>query len=390
MASKNKQPATVYVGKFNDTAVYDPKEKTALSVRDGVIEYLGVELNMVPADKMFTVYRSPATIANAAMRMRGLAITDGHVDLDLPPPSNGGFVSEAEMVDASDSSTDTTIAIRNKLAISDTMLAMVDAGRRELSLGYHAELVLHDEYDFEQRGIVPHHLATVDQGRCGPMCSFIDKKPTEESDDMKKNKLHLAFVDADGAMNLQQVVELAAAMPEAIKAVPVDQLNKLLPALQKISETAKAVTPAPDGDDDTLDLPGADADADPDPDDKPAADADADADADPDAKPAADAEADKEDDKKFADALVAATDKAVKAHGVVIAKARDCLPEDYDFADKDTVQIMRDAIATDNTEQFADSELPLAFKMLRKPDANYQKFGDEKKTTLSTLKDKEL
>ena len=381
----------VYAGRFNDKAVYDPKEKTALSVRDGVIEYLGAELNMLPADKLFTVYRSPATIANAAMRMRGLPITDGHVDLELPAPSNGGFVSEAEMVDATDSATDTTIAIRNKLAISDTLLAMVEAGRRELSLGYHGLLRLHDEYDFEQYDIDPHHLATVDQGRCGPMCSFIDKKPTKEPDNMK-NKLHKAFNDAEGAMNLQQIVELATALPEAIKSVPVDQLQKLLPALQQIVEAAKAVMPDPAGGEEVVKLPsGEEAEA------KAAADAAAaeevaaaDAAA-AEEVAAADAAAEGEEkEKKFNDAIAAATDTAIKAHGVAIAKARDFLADDYNFADKNTVQIMRDAIATDTKEQFADSELPLAFKMLRKPDANYKKFGDAQPTTLTNLKDKEL
>lgn len=368
-ASMTKQ-ALVYYGKFNDTAVYDAKEKTALSVRDGVIEYTGAELSMEPADKLFTIYRSPATIANTAMKMRGLPITDGHVDIDIPPPIGGGFVSEAEMVDAADSVTDTTIAIRNKLAIGDTLLAMIDAGRRELSLGYHAQLVPHDDYDFEQRSIVPHHLATVEQGRCGPMCSFIDKKHTEELNDMKP-KLHRAFTDAEGAMNLMQIVELATAMPEAIKSVPVDQLQKLLPALQQIAEASKAVMPAPEGDPvaDEAD-PGAEAEG-----------------KEMDAQDKADTA---EADKKFSDALATATATAVKAHGAVITKARVFLPDEYDFADKNTVQIMRDAIATDNGEHFADNELPLAFKMLRKPAANYKRFGDAKPSDLTTLQDKEL
>jgi hypothetical protein len=360
-AISTAQFADTYHGVFNDTAVYDPKERTALSVRDGVLEYLGSELNMQPTDHLFTVYRSPATIANTAVKMRGLPITDGHVELDMPPPTDGGFVSEAEMVDAADAATSTTIAIRNRLAVSDTLLAMVDAGRRELSLGYHAELVPHGTYDFEQRALIPHHLATVDKGRCGPMCSFIDKKPT--TGDPKpmptpaKTKLHKAFVDAEGAMNLQQIVELATALPEAIKSVPVDQLTKLLPALQQIVEAAKAVMPA----------------------EAPAED-----------PPVTDEEKaamQEQQKKEFGDAVTAAT----QAYGKVIGKARNFLPADYEFADKSANQIMRDAIATDTSETFADAELPLAFKMLRKPESRYQEFGDHKPNAkLAELKNKEL
>ena len=370
----NAQLKDSFRGSFNDKAVFDPTEKTALSVRDGVLEYLGAELGLEPADEIFTVYRSPATIANTAMKMRGLPITDEHVDLDLPAPSNGGFVSEAAMVDAHDELTNTTIAIRNKLAIGDTLLAMVEAGKRELSLGYNAELVPHTEYDFEQRDIVPHHLATVDRGRCGPMCSFLDRKP-QPDEDKTMPELHKAFLDQDGAMNLQQIVELATALPEAIKSVPVDQLQELLPALQQIVEASKPLMseeepPAPEDEPPTP--PMEDEDMPPE---------------------------DEEDKKKaFGDAVAAAADKrvvglvdeAVKKHTAIVEKARDFLPEDYKFADKSTDQIMRDALATDTTEQFADSELPLAFKMLKKVESNYQEFGDKAPGGLSSYADKEL
>ena len=371
-----------YHGAFQDSVVFDPGNKTAVSVRDGVIEYLGVELGMEPADKMFTVYRSPATIANTAMSMEGLPITDEHVDLDLPAPGDGGFVSESAMIDANDPITHTTIAIRNTLSLSDTMRAMVEAGKRELSLGYHADLVPHDEYDFEQRDVIPHHLATVDRGRCGSMCSFIDRKPTTINED-EPMKLHKAFSDADGAMNLQQIVELATALPEAIKAVPVDQLQKLLPALQQIVEAAKGVMPAEEP---TAPVEGADEEViklggEP---DVPASDADT--------PPT------EEEKEKFSDAVaVEATkqaagfvDKAVKEHAAVIVKARDFVDEEYNFTDKSTVQIMRDAAATQTPDKFTDEELPLVFKLLKKPEANYAKFGDSQSKDFDSLKDKEL
>jgi len=370
---------TRYYGNFNDAAVYDPTTKTAVSVRDGVLEYLGEELNIEPADKIVTVYRSPATIANAAAKMPGIPITDGHVDIDMPPPASDGYVAESSMIDASDPVTKTTIAVKNLLTLSDTLTSTVDAGRRELSLGYRAELVPHDgDYDFEQRDIVPHHLATVDRGRCGPMCSFIDKKPDGDPDTMIKNKLHAAFCDAEGAMNLQQIVELSTALPEAIKSVPVDQLQKLLPALQQIVEAAKGVgaeMPEPDAPAEDEQVPETETE------DMEHEDMSA-----------------EEKEKQFSDAVAAAaaeqskkmTDEAIKTHTIVIQKARDFLPEDYAFADKSTDQIMRDALATDTAEPFADSELPLAFKMLKKPAKTYQEFGDKNPCDLTSIANQEL
>jgi len=366
----NAQLKDSLTGQFRDSVVFNPTEKTALSVRDGVLEYLGLELGLEPPDRLFKVYRSPATIANTAMKMAGLPVTDEHVALDVPPPTNGGFVSESEMVDAADPVTQTTIAIRNRLSIADTLLAAVEADKRELSLGYNADLIPCDdgEHDFEQRNIRPHHLAVVPRGRCGPMCSFIDKLPTEEEKAMPKSKLHKAFCDQEGAMNLQQIVELATALPEAIKSVPVDQLQELLPALQQIVEAAKSVMPEEEMTPMEEETPTEEM--------------------------SDEGDMTNEEEKKpsFSDADVKVfTDKAIRQHAAVIEKARGFLAETYAFADKSTEEIMRDALATVDNTKFSNTELPLAFKLLKKPDADYSRFADSQPGSLSTiLKDKEL
>jgi len=367
----NAQLKDTVSGEFRDSAVFDPKERTAISVRDGVLEYLGAELGMVPADRIVRVYRSPATIANTAMKMRGIPITDEHVSLDLPAPSSGGFVADAEMMDAHDPATASTIAIRNKLAISDTLGMAVEAGKRELSLGYMADLVPYEgdeDFDFEQRNIAPHHLATVERGRCGSTCSFIDRKPIIEEEDAMS--LHKAFKDQEGQLNLQQVVEMAMALPEAIKAVPVDQLQQLVEPLQAIIEAAKAAGVTTPVEEQPIEPT------------EPT-------------EPMEDENMPEEDKPKFSDAAVTkmvqtATDSAVKRHAAVIEKARDFLPEDYKFADKATTQIMKDAVGTQTNEQFTDAELGLAFKLLKPAAADYRKFGDAEPDAFATLKNKEL
>jgi len=383
----NAQLSDSFVGHFRDSAVYDPKEKTAISVRDGTLEYLGSEIGMEPPERMFTVYRSPATIANAAAMMAGIPITDEHVTLDMPAPSGDGSVRESEMVDVSDPTTRATIAVRNKLALGDTLLAAVDAGKRELSLGYNAELVPHDEFDFEQRNIVPHHLAAVPQGRCGPMCSFIDRKGGPEMATKKKPELHKAFTDADGQLNLQQVVELAQALPEAIKAVPMDQLQELLPAMQQVVAAAKEVMPQEEQTE-----PPAEAASEPAAEgDTPSMDGDQ-----PSAMPGATPD---EQKKQFGDAVDRAAeakarkliDNAVRHHAGIVQKARDFLDSGYDFAARSATEIMRDALATETSEQFTDAELPLAFKMLKRTESRYKSFGDsDAASKFDNLADKEI
>lgn len=376
---------TVLVKQFADRAVFDATEKTAISVRDGVLEYLGAELGMEPAEKVFTIYRSPATIANAAMRMAGIPLTDEHVDLDTPPPMTGGSVDMAEMIDAADPRTFTTIAVKNRLKVSDTLMPMIDSGKRELSLGYTAELVPHSEYDFEQRNIQPHHLAAVQHGRCGGMCSFLDRKP--EPREGNPMKYHKAFTDENGEVNLQQIVEIAAALPEAIKTVPIEKINEVMPALKELIEMSKAVGMAAEETppEEMTDEEKAAAEAKAAEDAQKAADEEA----------AAKAAGEEGEKPKFTDAAVAkmvqkATDEAIKQHAEVIEKARQFVDESYSFVGKNSAQVMRDALATETSEKFSDSELATAFKLLKKSGADYRNFGDKSASAFDNLKDKEL
>lgn len=190
----------------------------------------------------------------------------------------------------------------------------------------------------------------------------------------KTNKLHKAFTDENGAMNLQQIVELSTALPEAIKSVPVDQLQKLLPALQQIVEAAKGVMPEekPAEGDKTVDLPEPPVNAE---------DEDMPAKKDEEEKAPGFSDADL---KKFAD-------KQVKRHTAVIDKARTILPGEYAYADKSTEQIMRDVLKeVQPSESFADEELDLAFKLAKPAPATYKDFGDQKPDGFSTIADEEL
>lgn len=367
---------------FADKMTYDPHQKTAVSIRDGVLEYYGSEIGKEPLDQVFRVYRSPATIANATMKMAGIPLTDEHVSLDEMPPTDGGVVESSEMIDAIDEFTHTTIATKNKLSISDPLRASVESGKRELSLGYMANLVPHDEYDFEQKDIIPHHLAVVTDGRCGSMCSFIDRKPTQEEDPTMK-KLHKAFLDAEGAMNLQQIAEVVAAFPEAIRQMPLDQVQKLMPVLQEAMTAATEVGAEPEVMDE-------DVKEDPTTDENGEGEKEEVMDEESEEK-----ESDKfEDSAAFKDAVKAEatklTDAAIKRHSEVIEKAKTFVDAEYSFTDKTTEQIMRDTLATESSEKFEDNELSTAFKLLKKS-GDYKNFGDNSGADkFINLADKEL
>src|SRR5690554_4587669 len=332
--------------------------KTGLSMRDGVIQYTGAELGMEPADKLFTVYRSPATIANAAMRLIGVPLTDGHQPPEGEVTDPKGEVTATELVTFNDEDSDARLAVRNQIRVDDGFIPVISnpEGPRELSLGYRAELVEHDKHDFEQVGIQPHHLAAVPAGRCGPVCSFVDHNTREVSKvTTKKNpklKTHKAFCDENGEVNIQEVVDIATRLPEALREMPLDELRKLVPILKKALEGADESV-VEQGGESQLQV-----------------------------AEEVDVIDEEEQKKKFEDAVskavTASVDAAVKQHAEVIEKARSFVDESYSFAGKTTVQIMRDAVATQSAEKFTDSELPLAFKMLRPSAGNpaLKDFGD--------------
>lgn len=381
--------------KFRDRLCYDSKTKTVVSVRDGVLEYYGSEIDVQPYDKIFKVYRSPETVRALADKMRGIPITNEHIDIQetIPEGLIEGSVTDSVLVELSDTAKAdnlTTSLVRNRVNITDKMIKLIADGKREASLGYLAELAPHAIFDFEQVDIIPHHLAVVDSGRCGGMCTFLDKKKSEDRMFEKEIK-SIIFTDEKSAKpNLKGIMEVVNALPDAIANLPIDELARVAPKLQDILQKSKANdesdpagedAPAPSADE--MDYPeGSDEykakmEADKMEDGEPA----------PAAAPAASDDPKKDDDEKanfkdsseFTDAVKAQakaiTDQAMTVYSAVRTKAPEFLPDTYDYSGKSALVIMKDAVAANLGSEFSDEEIPVAFKALKKTDS-YQTFGD--------------
>ena len=354
---------------FTDSLTFDPKSKTAISVRDGVQEYLGVEIGYEPADKVFRIYRSPATIANCVNMLDNLPITTMHVSLESPATDVCGSINSSVLIDHFDENTDSTIAVKNQVSADPALIATIESGKKELSLGYKGKLIPHGKYDLEQVNLIPHHLAVVDRGRCGDVCTFIDTHL--KGDTMK---IHQAFLDADGNPSLEEIVEIAMGLPEAIKKLDADTLSKVMPTLQEIVAMAKtAETPEDERAEQGLEQTDEVAETT----DEPVEDED-------ETVPMADTAV-------FQDAVTKAVSSALARHTAVIEKAQGFVDSTYTFAGKKTCQIMRDALAVEHgNQQFSDAELPVAFKLLKKAQSDLSNFGDEQHNKFKQLANKEL
>ena len=360
---------------FYDKADIDVNEKTAISLRDGTLDYLGAEIGMEPADKIFRIYRSPATIANVAFKMEGIPLCDGHIDVDMPVEKPMGHVTTSKMIDLFDEQSNAQLAIENKIQLKDRLFRVLATKDKELSLGYKARLIecQHGKpFDFEQIDIEPRHLAIVERGRCGHECRFLDTN--QEIDDMKNKKAaKKKFVDADGAPNLEEIVSLATEIPELLKKLPADELLKVIPVLQEIKSKAdNALDPDNDGD------AGGDEDGDGDGKTMEMEDTDDETETMDEEKDDMEDEDDtEEDDEKKSVTDAAMIKAAVKEHAQVTEKARGFLDEKYKFAERTANEIMRDVLKKEfPKESFTDAELAVAFKTLRPRGTDLKNFGD--------------
>lgn len=351
--------------KFCDTVSFNVKEKTAISVRDGILDYLGAEIGQQPYDKIFSVYRSPATISNTAMKMSGIPLTYEHVSVEEPAPNTGSVVSEAEMIDFIDESTSSRIAIKNKLLLN-TKDEDILKERSELSLGYSAKLIPHEKYDFEQVGIIPHHLAIVSEGRCGSLCRFLDKKTVN-----KKEIDHMInFKDEEGNISLEKIMEIVQSLPQVIAEIPLDQLQEFVPIFESLIALVK-----PAEEEEQSEMEAQDEEAEPNEEEKAIQDEEMEK---------------EEEEKKFSDAALKNYAKAeIKKYAQVIQKAKNFLDADYNFADKSANEIMKDTLSQYSNEKFEESELSIAFKLLKKQN-DYQNFGDKQIDILEEIGNKEL
>lgn len=223
-------------------------------------------------------------------------------------------------------------------------------------------------------------------------------------------KVLQSFKDADGEVTLQQILEMVAALPEAIRSVPMEKLTEVAPALKEIITAAQevgvevmeeaseeeAVEESPVQDEEEME-------------DQESSEETESTDEESGEEEATDTEEEvavedeEEDEKKkmamadgvtlFNDAQVKeAVSSAVAEHSTVIEKARQFVDQDFQFSGKSTEDIQREVLALHTDAEFADSaEVAIAFKLLQSKSNKYQGFADEDAATkFDKLKEKEI
>ena len=283
------------------------EKRTVISIRDGVQEYLGVELGIEPLDKVFKIYRSAETIRKLKDALVGIPLIENHIEPDghIPDDIKKGSILNSTEIENIDSSNNSTIAMQNEITLYKDKL---EFPYKQLSLGYKAKTLPSADYDFEQTEIMPHHLAIVEAGRCGDVCEFKDEKgvkPMDLNELLAKLKEMLTNAsDADKALILETIDGIIP------KAETVDE-----DAMEKKFEDAKntAITKFMDS-------------------------------------------------KAFKDAMLNYGNERAS----IVTKAKNFLDEKFDFKDKTNEAIMSAVVAAEYpNESFKDAEIGVAFKLLK-------------------------
>ena len=147
------------------TMVYGPKE-TPISVhRASGVAYVTRDAEALFAD---------TTLSSA----HGKAIVNEHPDVDVHPGNWKELAKGVMLNPRRGVGDDAGLMIADFLVMDAATIRDVQAGKREVSLGYEADYEQTGEGEGRQTNIIVNHVALVDRGRCGPRCAIGDHATT--------------------------------------------------------------------------------------------------------------------------------------------------------------------------------------------------------------------
>ena len=195
--------------------------------------------------------------------------------------------------------------------------------------------------------------------------------------------MEYSFTDEEGKISLQKVADMAGSLQEALQNAPLEEIVAVMPTLQELVASAKSNDPSLETEEvveeKVEEVESEDMESES-PEGEEAAMEDM--------KDEKEEEKEEsfEDSQKFKDAVNSVVAEKLNT----IEKAKQFLSETYNFVDASTSQIMADAVKEETGQTFEDSEISVAFKMLKKQTSNYQNFGDGEKNVWFEIDNKEI
>ena len=189
---------------FNDRIAMAEASKNARVMRDGYYQYLASEVGLDrPAGTLIVAYRPPSEIEKAHkrfMELERIPVIHNHPDKFVDLESEKSY-KDGEALNPIIKDEGNFKVIDCTLKLRDKCLTEYDKGVKELSCGWYGKFEeIVDEsvpYDVIQRFEDINHIALLDKGRCGIMCSIKDGKIQGETQMNELEKAKASLKDSE-------------------------------------------------------------------------------------------------------------------------------------------------------------------------------------------------
>ena len=189
--------------------------------RTGMQEYTPQELGVADTTGgILKVYREeeevfkPAAIAS----FEGKPVTDDHPPVGVDASNYASYTKGTVQNVRRGSGADRDKLICDLVVYDASLIAKIDAGKREISCGYECKYIERDDGTYCQMDIIGNHVAVVEEGRAGHDVSIRDAKTRPEGGKKMAKKgsiLHRMFAAFAKDAEPEEVREAARAVDEA-------------------------------------------------------------------------------------------------------------------------------------------------------------------------------
>ena len=191
--------------------------------RTGVMLYAAVEIpNIEPApDGIIKISRNDEDVfaADTVTSANGKPVTNDHPDYDVDPTNWNDLAIGVCMNVRRGTGLMDDLLLGDLLITNKDGIDLIESGKREISLGYTADIEETGPGEAVQKNIIINHIALVENGRCGRRCAIADKATDQEKTTMKmtnkrKAKLKDRFLRLRDAMKVKDADEAESLMDE--------------------------------------------------------------------------------------------------------------------------------------------------------------------------------
>lgn len=159
--------------------------------RTGVQQYLASEIGEAGCE-LVDVERKASDVfkASAIASFEGKPVTDDHPQCEVDSSNYAAYTKGAVQNVRQGTGRDSDKLICNLVIYDATLIAKVEAGKREISCGYDCKYIKRADGSYYQADIIGNHIAVVDNGRAGHEVAIRDAMPSVITNDKPKGGTH--------------------------------------------------------------------------------------------------------------------------------------------------------------------------------------------------------